>query len=412
MGHVTFVSAGAQLNGLLTLTDRADTGGGEAAAREVPDDTRFDVGADDREGGHARRCDHGGREGRHVVSAQTVRAHLWLVVALGAGCHATPRRPVVSPRPRPAPTAAGIPSAAGFAPAPVAVDTRFCKRLEHDNQKWLGLLDARMGCFPPQLGCHVVHGVGWGFVVRDARGSVGPDGCTVHVLAAVVRATAHEQVTPSEISLALQTEGQPGFQARGANGDITVLGDWDGDGNDEIAVFNTFKESEGESGGSRGIWSIKGGHAIKYPHTDNIGGALQDIDGDGKVDVLVGGPYDGIASRSTLSGEAYPVAPSIFALHVTPSGTLEANDATGRSFTQRQCAAAPPPDKYDSPEVSALQVVCARLQGKTAAEALDVQRARGCVDFLGDVHRYPQSCSSALPKLAAITPPFLLPKSP
>ncbi len=49
------------------------------------------------------------------------------------------------------------------------------------------------------------------------------------------------------------------------------------------------------------------------------------------------------------------------------------------------------------------------MRGKSEATVLADLKKGGCVDFAGDLSRYPQSCPTWMPELANVSPPFRIP---
>jgi hypothetical protein len=254
------------------------------------------------------------------------------------------------------------------------------------------------GCRPPELSCLVDDaGVGWGFEVRDA-GSVREGDCTTTVSLGILRndgrlLSAAEPGT----ELILSEEADHGLVFQTGKETIEPLGDYDGDGHQEVLITRHWWAHEGGSGRHSTVWTFDGHGPHPYLPASDIGiEGTADADHDGKVDLVTRGPYDRVEAFSQV-GYEYPIGPTIFLAHALPDGKFSSTDAVSVAYTEAACKTATEQNE---------KIVCDRLRGKTEADVLADAKKSGCVDFKEDPNRYPQSCQAWIPELAAIQPPF------
>ncbi len=243
------------------------------------------------------------------------------------------------------------------------------------------------GCIEPELACVVDRaGVGWGFEVTSAKVTVTNDQCTTRVDVKLVRRDAFGLVASSPGPIFhLATDGVPGYAFSFEDARLRNLGDWDGDGSDEMLVVDAGHDHEGGSHGSATVWTFASGALARYAPASKIAiDGAEDIDGDGKVNLLTRGPYGSVLAEGY---DWYSVGPVFFAEHVAAGGSLSSNDAASRAFTARKCVTAAEKNE---------RIVCERMRGKTEAAVLaDSKKA-------GDSETW-------IPALAAIAPPYRIP---
>jgi hypothetical protein len=279
----------------------------------------------------------------------------------------------------------------------------WCKALAASNASIIGTkLVADAGCGRPELDCVVdSRGAAWGFEVLSVKVSTDHDQCSVDVRAGVVRSDGPNRTNAAvDAGLALAEGGQPGFQWTVESGRLRVLGDYDGDGRDEVLVTREWWEHEGGRGVVSTVWTSSGGSPTPYaPARGLVIEDVDDADGDGRLDLVTRGPYGSIEASSAL-GYTYPIGPAIFLQHVQTDGSFSMTDAVAVAYTKTRCATTVGDD--------AVTMACDRMRGKSEAAVLADRKAAGCVDFKGDPNRYPQSCPDWMPTLAAVAPPFRL----
>jgi hypothetical protein len=192
---------------------------------------------------------------------------------------------------------------------------------------------------------------------------------------------------------------------------LAVLGtfDYDGDGESEI-LLEGHAADEGANRHTTEAWTFHDGKVVPYGPLRGVEIlAVEDVDNDGRPDVVSAGPYARVQAVSGIGG-TYRVAPPLFARHSLPGGAFSEADAVARDFSRSKCPRKPLLDFGTGPGATqfnddvAESVVCARLWGATAAE---IRRAWEAVcagiDAGNDVE-----CQAWPKQLGAIAPPFTL----
>jgi len=155
-----------------------------------------------------------------------------------------------------------------------------------------------------------------------------------------------------------------------------VLFDFDGDGSPEAVVVVRIDVVQ-ESGNSvrvlRGrVWTAREGKVTLYgPARELIVEEIQDVDGDGRPDIITHVPYADTTTIQCGSEDAYPVYGPILLAHSLADGTFARADTQAVLFAKRACAILPSPalvDERDRPQIidfatSARNIACARLWG-------------------------------------------------
>ena len=309
----------------------------------------------------------------------------WWLLLLGLGACASPRiRRDDGPR-RLAEHDGGSELVVGHEAPPLAPPASdWCKTMQSTAKATIARSLVK-GCVAPELACLVDHaGVAWGFEVTSAKTSVADQQCTTRADVRLARRDAAGRVATGP-TLHLATDGVPGYAFSWDAARVRDLGDWDEDGNDEVLVVEDGHDHEGGGHGSSAVWTFASGALAPYARAASvrIAGA-EDIDGDGKVDLLTCGPYCGVLAEGY---DWYSVGPIFFAEHVGAGGALSSSDAAARAFTARKCGAASEKNEL---------IVCDRMRGKTEAAVLaDSKKA-------GDQEPW-------IPALAAVAPPYRIP---
>lgn len=302
-----------------------------------------------------------------------------------------------------------------------AGNTASCAMVAQYNQSILSAVDAGQACaHAPDVGCATtVAGVTWAYrLVRAtavdgntvARGSADwlETNCTSRSELELVREAPDGGVTT-----------MPGFGVTLDYGPLTdqnaiglvALTDYDGDGEAELLRTTDVRMHEASPRHSSQVLTFVGGRLVPYAKAprEPIERA-QDIDGDGRLDLVGRGKYAGVTMKNVF-GSDVPVAPVVFAAHAMETGGFSATDIPAMAFTEHFCPQAPALDLADAAHADkaaeiAEAVVCARVWGKTEAEVVAAWK-KACAGFdagSGD----PLGCQPWPTKLAAIAPPFTL----
>ena len=316
-------------------------------------------------------------------------------------------------KPRPAPPAApeaAAPDAviADAGASDAAVDAFAVRRLSPASAQWCTALaaanartlakhDLDAGCTSPELECAMDDaGAAWGFEVRRARQTLANGGCDAIDDVDPVRADGSARVR-LDAGFRLTTAAVDGLVLQRSAAHVQLLGDYDGDGDQEALLVHEWSEHEGTGGAVSEVWTFASGVASRYAPAAGIDVTrAEDVDGDGKLDLVTAGPYAKVTAWAPI-GFSYPIGPPIFVEHALADGTFSMTDAVAVAFTRRRCAAA---------REDAEKIVCDRLRGESEAGALAARKKAGCVDFLEDPARYPESCAKWMPALAAVRPPL------
>jgi len=172
-------------------------------------------------------------------------------------------------------------------------------------------------------------------------------------------------------------------------------GDVDGDGEPEVLVHRI-----SSLGAESVLLTARNGVIREY--TDLPAGALDDVDGDGRMDVLTPGPYGrglGSTAWSWITWEH-------FVAHVGTDGVLRLDDAVAKAHLLKRCPERPTRFWEGDHGLSELgpQIVCARAWG-VSAEAVSAQFGVECKKW-GPPSAF---CSPAIALMVAIEPPLRLP---
>ncbi|WP_394823764.1 FG-GAP repeat domain-containing protein [Pendulispora albinea] len=153
--------------------------------------------------------------------------------------------------------------------------------------------------------------------------------------------------------------------------------DFDGDGQDEVLLTGSSWVRDGASSPYGRMWTLKGGKKIEpYARAPEFG-SVEDIDDDGRPDLLTNGPYV-LEASPTLAACGVTerrIAGPLLVLHSLPDGSFAAADDHAMAYAKKACparpksiltsasgdAAAPGADSVDT-------VACARLWGMSEAD--------------------------------------------
>lgn len=189
--------------------------------------------------------------------------------------------------------------------------------------------------------------------------------------------------------------------------------DYDGDGVPELIMQISGRYHEGEAFASGRIYTLKRGAIARYAPAKGLDfEAARDVDGDGRPDLVVYGPYSSVA-ESCGSGFSYRVAGPQLLAHARPDGTFSLNDDVAQQAARKECPEKParivPKGSGADTRVSAHNVACARIWGASAA---DVQKriAAECKRAKSSDMCPPNDCYEAdlLKRWAAAEPPLVL----
>jgi hypothetical protein len=275
------------------------------------------------------------------------------------------------------------------------------------------------GCFgqESELACiTTATGVTWGYEVMMAKttddNSAAPDSgdwsdfqCKTEEQVRIVRIDGYGTKTtgPSE------TIERTWYATRTLS--FEALVDYDGDG--EIEVLRVKDGHEHEGGPVREISLLtfaKGTIGPYAPATKYDFVAIEDIDGDGRPDLVTRGPY-GHVDSSDVFGNTWPAGPAMFAAHSRPDGTFALGDPESIAFTRTTCPKRPAlsfgHDELVFASGAEKKIVCARLRGATQA---DVERAwkTACPAQDGGAVNMGMDCEDWPKELGAVAPPFAL----
>jgi hypothetical protein len=181
------------------------------------------------------------------------------------------------------------------------------------------------------------------------------------------------------------------------------VSDLDGDGDPEAFVFGGSAD-EGPDETWFELLTFKNGRIESYAPAKGIEIAdVQDVDGDGRFDLLSPGPYNRVTQASALGG-TFPAFGGALVMHTLPDGTFSATDAVAKDFLKKECPLQKPPL---GPESTFNDILCARAWGASEADVMKALNARCKV--WDEVRMNPAICLNGFKDAAAIAPPILLP---
>ncbi len=154
--------------------------------------------------------------------------------------------------------------------------------------------------------------------------------------------------------------------------DAPRVTDLDGDGRMEFYVGAVHQAEEGIYSDSRAFYTVRGGAiaAVELPIPTGVSlDGVDDVDHDGRLDLLSHGPYTG-SDTSSCSGFPSRMTGPLLLAHGLASGGWSWTDEVARTFALRTCSRAP------RALSNAQDVACARLWGWDAARTRRAIRCR------------------------------------
>lgn len=191
---------------------------------------------------------------------------------------------------------------------------------------------------------------------------------------------------------------------------VRALADYDGDG--EVEVLRELDGHDHEGGPVHEVTVLtfaKGAIGPYGPAERHAPVGVEDVDGDGRPDLVTRGPYGGV-EMSDAFGNAWPAGPAMFVAHAKSDGTFALGDAESLAYTRAKCPARPALAFSRDDMVFAIgaqdTIVCARLRGVAKSE-IDKQWNALCPATDGG-SQLGMDCEDWPKELAAVAPPFAL----
>jgi hypothetical protein len=159
-----------------------------------------------------------------------------------------------------------------------------------------------------------------------------------------------------------------------------VVGDIDGNRDPEIFLAGGIHE-EGPDPGWTLLLSFKDGAIGPYAGAKDVDvNGVEDVDHDGRLDLLTSGRYSGIEANSQI-GSSYPVIEGLFVAHTLSDGGFSMTDSVAKAALKKTCPkkepiSLPPDTEWVEPTDAAKQVLCARAWGASEADVLKQMKAR------------------------------------
>lgn len=208
---------------------------------------------------------------------------------------------------------------------------------------------------------------------------------------------------------------------------VDLLGafDYDGDGNLEVLLALGDAESGESPRMTRHLVTLVPRALRAYPHSPPLGddSRMEDVDGDGRPDLLTRGAYEGSAITTCGGADDDPAVAAMFVQHALPDGRFSPSDAAARAALVQACPSPAPVSLpvlrqrirkgQDVQRELARAVVCARAYAP--AQAVMAELAAGCQRFVegawygdfigcGDGVTDPRACPVWLKRLIAVEP--------
>lgn len=189
--------------------------------------------------------------------------------------------------------------------------------------------------------------------------------------------------------------------------------DYDGDGAPEIIVQFRGRYHEGEEFSYGRIYTLKHGKIALFSPAKGLDfDSAKDVDGDGRPDLVVYGPFSAVGEYCG-SGFGYRVAGPPLIAHARADGSFSLNDDVARQAARKECPARPAriveKGKEGDTELSARNVACARIWGVSTAD-LRKRITAECKPSTSSDICPPDACRDGdlLKRWADIEPPLVL----
>jgi hypothetical protein len=177
---------------------------------------------------------------------------------------------------------------------------------------------------------------------------------------------------------------------------LQVVSDYDGDGAPEAAVWTAQIGQEIRSSARGLLWSFSKGSVAPYAKAEKLAIApfevdptaptepepLQDVDGDGRIDLLGYGPFFGVFKQGCGVIESFDALGPRLTLHALADGGFSELDAAAVSHAKQQCPARPARivafgEHGVDQRATFSNLGCARLWN-VPASAIDGERKSAC----------------------------------
>lgn len=167
--------------------------------------------------------------------------------------------------------------------------------------------------------------------------------------------------------------------------------DWSGDGQPELLLRRARTAlgcgREADASDERGdVWIFSNNQVTLYEPARRVGGATgprgaRDVDGDGRPDLLVEGPFRAVVELPCgVEGAAAALAGPELVAHALPGGAFSLDDEVARAALRRACPAAPSPVVLPSPKAAFVLGTAARNVACARAWGADPERLRSELD--------------------------------
>jgi hypothetical protein len=266
-----------------------------------------------------------------------------------------------------------------------------------------GEIDFAKACFP-------VRGGAW--ALRLLEWQTDPSGWEGEMSGRYELVYARDGLSPQIVAL---PKGYDGLHQGISNAAIATptFFDFDGDGEPEIFLHRHTHEHEGPSDDEGLLLTFRDGQVRPYPGLPAKYDRLEDVDGDGRHD-LVYYPY-AEEREAPCSGFGYTWLGPAFVAHSLPGGAFAIDDDVARGFARRACPARPKPAAPRDDDEGATEApaeLCARIRGASRAESIAVLKRQckapaspdlACQEAPGVCHDYDNRAA-----LLKASPPFVL----
>jgi hypothetical protein len=319
------------------------------------------------------------------------------------------------------------------APRPESEREAFCRRIREEKERVSrrdtaasGDAGPRPDCaWPPAILGTCIGESRWAYALEDSEYGRSASGQPeLRARWALVHAGAHEV----RVHLALPPSGPEHRMPDTTNEPMNLrsdcvddtlipqpdLFDWDGDGDPEIVAYVVAVRHEAGRWSHGRVWTLHGGQLALYEPGKQLSVlSVEDVDGDGRLDIWTHGPYSAMAVSWGSGFQVLMAGPRLLA-HSLPDGTFSMNDAVATTANEEACRDAgrtivEPGEVPSTPFGAAFRVACARLRGESAEQVIS-RIERECRRGVGG--RRPDTCANAPDWIgfARATPPLRLPQ--